>query len=126
MPVAAASAPISAYRYHALAARLGDDGMLPSAERLELTPFPADMFSSDFTPEEYQARLGHVQVPVLMCFSTEDQYVPKCLRNGACVVTHAVAQQSMYRSCLPTCARSCSERRLSSSRYNPLLALAGS
>jgi pimeloyl-ACP methyl ester carboxylesterase len=26
MPVAAASAPISAYRYHALAARLGDDG----------------------------------------------------------------------------------------------------
>jgi hypothetical protein len=38
------TAPITAYRYHSFAARLGDD----------------DMFSSDLTTDEAKARLGKV------------------------------------------------------------------
>jgi hypothetical protein len=41
-PIQADTAPITAYRYHSFASRLGDD----------------DMFSSDLTADEAKARLG--------------------------------------------------------------------
>jgi hypothetical protein len=54
------TAPITAYRYHSFAARLGDD----------------DLFSSDFSAEEARARLGHMSLPTLVYLSLSDEYVP--------------------------------------------------
>ena len=53
-------APITAYRYLSLAERLGDD----------------DMFSVDLTKEELKSIIPKVQVPIALCYSAEDQYVP--------------------------------------------------
>eukprot|EP00899_Mesostigma_viride_P019307 jgi/Mesvir1/27378/Mv07184-RA.1 len=53
--------PVTAYRYHSLVARLGDD----------------DLFSSDFSDAELKERVGHMAaVPTLILFSMEDEYVP--------------------------------------------------
>ena len=53
-------APITADRYSSLIGRLTPD----------------DMFSVDLREEELKGVLGAVKVPVLMCFSEEDEYVP--------------------------------------------------
>ena len=53
-------APITAYRYLSLAERLGDD----------------DMFSVDLNTEELKSILPKVQVPIALCYSAEDEYVP--------------------------------------------------
>jgi len=53
-------APMTAYRYNSLVGRLGDD----------------DMFSNDLTEAELAQALGHVQVPCLLAFSHDDEYVP--------------------------------------------------
>ena len=53
-------APITAYRYLSLAERLGDD----------------DMFSVDLTMDELKSIIPKVQVPIALCYSAEDQYVP--------------------------------------------------
>ena len=53
-------APITAYRYLSLAERLGDD----------------DMFSVDLTSEELKCVIPKVPVPIALCYSTEDEYVP--------------------------------------------------
>jgi pimeloyl-ACP methyl ester carboxylesterase len=42
-----------------------------------------DMFSSDLTPAELSARLGHVNVPTLIAFSGADEYVPAHVDVGA-------------------------------------------
>jgi pimeloyl-ACP methyl ester carboxylesterase len=53
--------PMTADRFLSLYSRLGDD----------------DMFSADFTPEEFEERLGHVECPALLSFSLNDEYVPQ-------------------------------------------------
>ena len=53
-------APITAYRYLSLAERLGDD----------------DMFSIDLTLEELKCVIPKVAVPIALCYSAEDEYVP--------------------------------------------------
>lgn len=53
-------APITAYRYLSLAERLGDD----------------DMFSIDLTEPELFPLLSSVKVPIALCFSQHDEYVP--------------------------------------------------
>ena len=53
-------APITASRFLSLATRLGDD----------------DMFSLDLTQEELTPILSPVRVPVALCFSAQDEYVP--------------------------------------------------
>ena len=53
-------APITAYRYLSLAERLGDD----------------DMFSVDLTMEELKSIIPKVQVPIALCYSAEDEYIP--------------------------------------------------
>jgi alpha-beta hydrolase superfamily lysophospholipase len=53
-------APITAYRYLSLAERLGDD----------------DMFSVDLTMEELKRVIPKVPVPIALCYSAEDEYVP--------------------------------------------------
>lgn len=52
-------APITAYRFLSLAGRLTDD----------------DMFSVDLTEEELKPILSPVKVPILVCFSEEDEAV---------------------------------------------------
>ena len=49
------------------------------------------MFSSDFTDAELAALLGHVRVPALLVFSTQDQYYPK----GTHAHTSALTPQSL-------------------------------
>jgi pimeloyl-ACP methyl ester carboxylesterase len=51
---------ITAYRFHSLVSRFGDD----------------DMFSSDFTDEELKQRLGHIKIPTLVVQSLQDEYIP--------------------------------------------------
>ena len=53
-------APITAYRYLSLAERLGDD----------------DMYSIDLTTDELKSIIPRVQVPIALCYSAEDEYVP--------------------------------------------------
>ncbi len=53
-------APITASRYLSLAERLGDD----------------DMFSNDLTEPELFPLLSCVKVPIALCFSRHDEYVP--------------------------------------------------
>ena len=53
-------APITASRFLSLATHLGDD----------------DMFSLDLTEEELTPILSPVRVPVALCFSAQDEYVP--------------------------------------------------
>ena len=53
-------APITAERFLSLTGRLTDD----------------DMFSTDLTEAELQPILSSVKVPILLCFSADDQYVP--------------------------------------------------
>lgn len=53
-------APISAQRFLSLAGRLTPD----------------DMFSVDLTEDELRPILSPVKVPILLCFSEEDEYVP--------------------------------------------------
>ena len=53
-------APITAYRYLSLAERLGDD----------------DMFSVDLTKEELKSIIPKMQVPIALCYSAEDEFVP--------------------------------------------------
>ncbi len=53
-------APITASRYLSLAERLGDD----------------DMFSVDLTELELFPLLSSVKVPISLCFSAQDEYVP--------------------------------------------------
>ncbi|XP_057771824.1 UPF0613 protein PB24D3.06c-like [Salvia miltiorrhiza] len=54
--------PITAYRYHSLCAKNGDD----------------DMFSSDLSDDELKQKLGHMSAtPTLIIFSMEDEYVPQ-------------------------------------------------
>lgn len=53
-------APVTAYRFLSLAGRLTDD----------------DMFSVDLTEEELEPILSPVKIPILLCFSEHDQYVP--------------------------------------------------
>ena len=53
-------APVTAYRYLSLAERLGDD----------------DMFSVDLTKEELKSIIPKVQVPIALCYSAEDEFVP--------------------------------------------------
>ena len=60
MPEMFWGAPITAYRYLSLAERLGDD----------------DMFSVDLTVEELKSIIPKVQVPIVLCYSTEDECVP--------------------------------------------------
>ena len=72
--------PISAYRLHSLVSRAGDD----------------DLFSSDFTDEELDYRLGHMRkVPTLVAFSMNDEYVPKEVDKDALVarLVDAIAPQ---------------------------------
>lgn len=52
--------PLRAFRFVSLAGRMTED----------------DMFSSDLTDLELQTQLGHVEVPLLLVFSLEDEYVP--------------------------------------------------
>jgi len=53
-------APITAYRFLSLAGRLTDD----------------DMFSVDLREDELEPILTPVRVPILLCFSERDEYVP--------------------------------------------------
>ena len=53
-------APITAERYASLIGRLGDD----------------DMFSVDLTEAELEPILSPVKVPIFLCFSEDDEYVP--------------------------------------------------
>ncbi len=53
-------APITANRYLSLAERLGDD----------------DMFSLDLTEAELIPILSAVKIPIALCFSGQDEYVP--------------------------------------------------
>ncbi len=53
-------APITAERFLSLVGRLTDD----------------DMFSTDLTSQELEPILSAVRVPVLLCFSAEDEFVP--------------------------------------------------
>lgn len=53
-------AVITARRYLSLAERLGED----------------DMFSIDLTKEEMKQIIPQVQVPIALCYSAEDEYVP--------------------------------------------------
>ena len=53
-------APITAERYSSLVGRLGDD----------------DMFSVDLTEAELEPILSPVKVPIFLCFSEDDQFVP--------------------------------------------------
>ena len=53
-------APLTAYRFLSLAGRLTDD----------------DMFSVDLTEEELEPILSPVRIPILLCFSEHDEYVP--------------------------------------------------
>lgn len=53
-------APITAYRYLSLAERLGDD----------------DMFSVDLAVEELKSIIPKVRVPIALCYSAEDEFVP--------------------------------------------------
>lgn len=53
-------APITAERYVSLTGRLGDD----------------DMFSVDLTEAELEPILSPVKVPIFLCFSEDDEYVP--------------------------------------------------
>ncbi|KAL1543204.1 UPF0613 protein PB24D3.06c-like [Salvia divinorum] len=55
-------APITAYRYHSLCTRNGED----------------DMFSSDLSDEELKEKLGHMSAtPTLVIFSMADEHVPQ-------------------------------------------------
>jgi pimeloyl-ACP methyl ester carboxylesterase len=49
---------ITAYRFHSLVSRFGDD----------------DMFSSDFTDEELKQRLGHIKIPTLVVQSLQGNW----------------------------------------------------
>lgn len=60
MPRSALFVPITASRFLALAAVGGDD----------------DMFSSDFSDEEFRCKLQHVSCPVGVVYGTADEYVP--------------------------------------------------
>ena len=60
-------APITAERYCSLIGRLTPD----------------DMFSVDLTEEELRGVLGAIKVPVLMCFSEEDEYTPNPAQQRA-------------------------------------------
>eukprot|EP01122_Echinamoeba_exundans_P013944 TRINITY_DN6201_c0_g1_i1.p1 TRINITY_DN6201_c0_g1~~TRINITY_DN6201_c0_g1_i1.p1 ORF type:complete len:281 (+),score=37.24 TRINITY_DN6201_c0_g1_i1:29-871(+) len=60
MPRSAFFLPITAYRFHALAAVGGDD----------------DKFSSDFTLVEMREKLGHINCPTAVVYGTADEYVP--------------------------------------------------
>lgn len=53
-------APITASRFLSLAERLGDD----------------DIFSLDLTEDELTPKVSPVKVPIALCFSAQDEYVP--------------------------------------------------
>ena len=53
-------APVTANRFLSLAERLGKE----------------DMFSLDLTEEELHSILEPIQIPILLCFSSNDEYVP--------------------------------------------------
>ena len=53
-------APITASRYLSLAERLGDD----------------DMFSVDLSKEEMKSIIPNIQVPISLCYSAHDEFVP--------------------------------------------------
>jgi len=52
--------PITAYRFQSLVGRLTDD----------------DMFSNDLTNDELGSLFAHIQIPCLLVFSMNDEYVP--------------------------------------------------
>lgn len=54
------AAPVTAGRFLSLAGRLSEE----------------DMFSVDLTEEELHAILGHIKIPISLCFSSGDEYVP--------------------------------------------------
>ena len=60
-------APITAKRYLSLAGRLTPD----------------DMFSNDLTSDELVPILAPVKVPVLLCYSEQDEYVPDMVAQKA-------------------------------------------
>ncbi|KAH6816493.1 alpha/beta-Hydrolases superfamily protein, partial [Perilla frutescens var. frutescens] len=63
-------APITAYRYHSLCARNGED----------------DLFSSDFSEEELRQKLGHMfTTPTSIIFSMADEHVPQHIDKHALV-----------------------------------------
>ncbi|KAK6455133.1 uncharacterized protein RJT20DRAFT_54897 [Scheffersomyces xylosifermentans] len=54
------STPISAYRFHSLASKRGDD----------------DYFSSYLTEEDYKKSFGKVKKPLLVLYGSKDEFVP--------------------------------------------------
>ena len=73
-------APITASRFLSLAGRLTPD----------------DMFSVDLSSDELTPILSPVQVPILMCFSDKDEYVPDetAQRNVAQRMTNVLKQHN--------------------------------
>lgn len=65
----ALGAPITAYRFHAFAARRGDD----------------DYFSSYLTAEDYAKTFGKVLKPLLVLYGEKDECVPKFVNRQALV-----------------------------------------
>jgi hypothetical protein len=92
MPREADHAPITAYRYHSLASRMGND----------------DMFSSDLRPEEQEKVFGattRAGIPVMVHVSLGDEYIPSTIdkekilnlfrRENFTLVTHLTANHSL-------------------------------
>lgn len=65
----AIGAPVTAYRFHSLASRHGDD----------------DYFSSYLTDEDYQKSFGVVSKPLLVLYGEKDQFVPSHVDKQALI-----------------------------------------
>lgn len=62
-------APFSAYRFHSLASKRGDD----------------DYFSSYLTDSDYKKSFGRVQAPILILYGGLDEFVPDFVNRSALV-----------------------------------------